>query len=243
MKPIKGKISEVLSDIIVDTGPLSRTTIEHAKPVLNDSNKIRKPQKTQTAGSTTPPNGTALLPKVAPRPQVLDGAFWPNFLVNYDTQGIVRRYAFYIGCWFEVRGWQVEYCDINTLMPYLICRKGDRIVVILCRASTVHKNSIYYLTGIAAECKKNNPACRVSGILCTPVSLNNSARITARTLNIAFREKFQFDDFPYVKCKIDSNGNRVHYTPLDNQYLTAVIRPGTAEMFCWTEQQAINLGF
>ena len=216
------------------------------------------PEKKQPATPSDPTPKTLVKTHTSPvTPAVRQ--FWNTYSKNCASlaKGNDNRYALYIGYLYECKGWHVDYTDYeyetnSKKKPdpeewyRLICRKGDKALIIQCRAPVkgelVHLSLMYQLIASTLEYKKDNHTLHVGGMFCTTSSFSDRAKNAAQKFNIFLKENFPFSFFPYVKCKAGINGQNVHYTPYDEEYFHTDL-DSQGDMFCWTEQEAIDLGF
>ncbi len=168
--------------------------------------------------------------------------FWQRYRANNPATWANDRYRFYIAYLYERRGWNVYHDDNKRI----ICHKGRRIIVI-CTEDTIDvtRNTIYALIGRALKSKIDNRRlnCEVSALCITSQTLNKTALTLAQNFNAAVRTNFPFANFPYVKCKVLADGTKVHYTPLDDEYLTTRIITENGDMFCADVNDAVKNGF
>lgn len=194
-------------------------------------------------------------PTNIPKPPISPAGdlFWSTYIKNC-AKVIENRYALYIGYCYENIGWHVDYKgyryvedSVSEEPEELICRKENKALVIHCKAWTkggiIYLPFVYRLIASSVEYKKDNPALHVFGISYTADSFSYRARLAAGKCNITLKENFTFSFFPYVKCKAGADGKNAHYTPYDEEYFHTDIDTRNGDLFCWTEQQAINLGF
>ncbi len=204
-----------------------------------------------------PPAPLTQQPVRIPKPPISPASdpFWPKYINNCEN-GIENRYALYVGYLYERMGWHVDYkgyrfggnsIEIAEEGERLICRKEDKAVIIQCRAwvkgEIVYLPFVHRLIALSVEFKKDNPAFHVYGKFFTRYSFSARARSAAQRCHISLREQFPFSFFPYVKCKAGADGHNVHYTPYYGEHFHTDIDPRNGDLFCWTEQQAIDLGF
>ena len=221
-------------------------------------NRTSTPPLTTVSGSPAQPTITLLN---IPEPTIppANDPFWNTYIkkcANNGVNGVENCYALYIGNLYECKGWHVDYigyrCNTDGAQippseepERLICRKGNKALVIQCKdwvnGGIIHLPFMYSFIALAFEYKIDNPTLHVGGKICTNASFSARAQLTAQKFHISIKEKFPFSYFPYVKCKKGAAGN-VHYTPYDAEYFhTDITQNG--DMFCLTEQDAINSGF
>ena len=181
--------------------------------------------------------------------------FWPAYFKNFglnESAGKRNRYVLYVGYLFERKGFTVDYCGItNGILDDgmdLICRKGNRIILVRCKERGMNKAYMYYLAARALRFKMDNPALEVSALcVISEQRLSAEAELIAQKFSISIKEDMPFKNFPYVKCKVlrDENNNerKVYYTPNHRDYITARVIPENGDMFCRTVNDAESKGF
>ena len=175
--------------------------------------------------------------------------FWGGYVSSYPggtNAGLQSRYELYIGFLHETRGWDVQYNSLipgsNGLRRGLICRKGDKARIVHClfrpENNIIHENFIYILFGMASQYKHDRPNLRVYARFSTSAGFDDRAKKVAKRFNVGVSEHLLIQNFPYVKCIANANGQRIYYTPYDNEYFTA-----NTTTRLWTIQQAQAQGF
>ena len=225
----KGKISERDEEIIAlrrEIETLSANPPQGAKP----------PQATITpkqaiASLLSPLPDGFLFIKNSPNVGGVIDTFWSRY-----NDPVNSRYKLFIGYLYECRGWIVHYEDDNKR---IICHKGKKLIVIAAEESNIiNINVLYALASKAMSLKIDYPSFEVSAVCITSGTLSDKAKTVARKFLISAKENFPFQNFPYVKCKVLPNGQKVHYTPNDKEYFTARIITNNGDIFCLTENDA-----
>ena len=162
--------------------------------------------------------------------------FWQEYIRRYPATGVNIRYRLFIGYLYERRGWRVYYEDDNKR---IICHKETSLVMIATEdGGIMNINTLYALASRAISLKIDYPDFDVSAVCITSGTLSDKAKTVARKFLISAKENFPFKNFPYVKCKVLPNGQKVHYTPNDKEYFTARIITNNGDIFCLTENDA-----
>ncbi len=229
--------------------------------ILQDAQSITKLTAENETLRQTPPQTPALLTQPSEWPREFlflrsphTGGIVPTFWNRYVGQfplgqlaGQARRYDLYIGYLCEYRGFNVEYCGINNGVYDdgidLICRKDNWAVLVRCKVEGMNTILVYYLAARALRFKMDNPSLNVGALCVTSGTLSNNAKNVADKFSIAVKDTIPFQNFPYVKCKVLPDGTKVHYTPLDDAYLTTTITPANGDMFCDNVNDAMQQGF
>lgn len=192
--------------------------------------EIESLKKTIDSLDTPTPKGIAPLSEL-PRELMLIKAPGAGGLVADCLKRIPlnERYKFYVGYLYERKDWHVQYDDDKRIT----CEKDSRLIVIATEdGGIINHNTVYALAARALAFKMDNPNLEVSALCITSKTISNKARIIAQKFSIAVKENFQFQNFPYVKCKILQDGRRAYYTPNDTEYFTAQIITANGDFFC-----------
>lgn len=190
---------------------------------------------------------------------------------------IGREYERYIGYLYEKKGYSVTYYGIERGLEDfgrdLICKNGDRTLVIQCKCWSnkkkkiireKHINQLYGTTiaykislalGIDSDKIDDAPiehinhldvdsnSCNVQPIFFSTVPYSTSAVLFADLLKIKLVTK-SLEDYPMIKCNISrKDGKRIYHLPFDQQYDKCIITPSEGEFYALTVQEAEEAGF
>ena len=173
--------------------------------------------------------------------------FWSD--QGLSPEEIGRRYEIYIGWYYEIHGWKVEYNGaINGLADSgidLICTKGNKVLIVQCknwsRNKIIHEKYIHQLFGSATDYKMNSQKeSRTGAAFYTSASFSDRAKEAAEKFHIMLHEQFHLKRFPCIKCKADTH---TYYIPDDTEYFTVSIDTENGDMFCDSIDEAESLGF
>lgn len=107
--------------------------------------------------------------------------------------------------------------------------------------NVIHENVICQLYGTAKEYELENEGTIVVPVICTNVSLSDTAKKFADVLQIYQLHK-PMKEFPRIKCNINSNGDKIYHLPFDQQYWRTQIK-NDGECYAWTVREAEDMGF
>ena len=229
--------------------------------ILQDAQSIAALRAENETLRQTPPQAPALLTQPSewpreflflrsPKTGGVVPPFWTKYISNFrlgPLAGKARTYDLYIGYLCEYRGFNVEYCGISNGVNDdgidLICRKDNWAILVRCKANGMKSYFVHYLAARALRFKMDNPNINVGALCVTSGTLSDNAKNVADKFSIAVKDTIPFQNFPYVKCRVLNDGRKVHYTPLDNEYLTTTITPANGDMFCDNVNDAMQQGF
>lgn len=105
----------------------------------------------------------------------------------------------------------------------------------------IHENVICQLFGTTLEYKFANKDKIVIPVICTNVPLSGTAKRFADTFHI-FQLCTPMQEYPRIKCNINSNGEKIYHLPFDQQYWRTQIK-NDGECYAWTVREAEDMGF
>ena len=160
----------------------------------------------------------------------------------------------FVGYQYELQGYSVVYngarAGLSDLGRDLIVRKGNEVTIIQCKRwaaeKTIHEKHIYQLYGTVAQYQMEHPEYVVSGRFLSTCPLSDVARALSDFIGISYDDQYPIDEidtYPMIKCNISKSGNRIYHLPIDQQYDTVAIKPGTGECYVATVTEAETLGF
>ena len=160
------------------------------------------------------------------------------------------EYERYIGYLYEQKGFKVIYhgalMGLEDMGRDLIAKNRDVIYVIQCKRwakeKTIHEKHIFQLFGSTILFSMNESE-ECEGVFVTTTSLSDTAKKCAERLNISVREKFQFADYPMIKCNIAKDGEKIYHLPFDQQYDKVQICGKKGAQYVATVKEAEELGF
>ena len=169
---------------------------------------------------------------------------------------IGRDYELYVGYKYSLLGYRVDYFGSNNKLEDLgrdlIIKKDGEIGIIQCKywssKKLIHEKHIAQLYGTVVSyiIENNYIPSLVHGIFITNISLSTTAKKFANFLGIKYKEHFQIDEFPRIKCNlgIDEHGQKtkIYHLPTDQQYDNVKIE-NEGECFVFTVNEAEDLGF
>lgn len=166
---------------------------------------------------------------------------------------IGRLYERYVGYLFEEKGFEVEYVGIfkgyEDLGRDLICKKGDKIIVIQCKNwskfKTIYEKHIFQFFGTVFQYKDKNQNKKVEAIFYCTTKLSELAKRFSKELGIKLEEKHKFDqNYPCIKCNISKiDGTKIYHLPFDQQYDKVKIEKDKGEFYCKSVKEAEDAGF
>ena len=166
---------------------------------------------------------------------------------------IGRDYERYVGYLYEKQGYNVTYHGIikgyEDLGRDLICKKGERTLVIQCKywskQKVIREKHIMQLYGSTIQYMLEYPKEIVDGIFYTTTSLSNTARDFAKYLHIKLYENHDFEsNYACIKCNISRRtGEAIYHLPFDQQYDNVIIEPEKGEFYAKTVEEAESQGF
>jgi len=165
-----------------------------------------------------------------------------------------RAYERYIGYLYESRGWSVYYQGIlegrEDLGRDLICKKGNKTLVIQCKRwslkkkKVIHENHINQLFGTAIKYRIDHSKENITPVLYTTTEVSDKAKEFAKALNVRIYEKFPFKPYPSIKCNVSRRtGEKIYHLPFDQQYDRTIIEEERLEKYVKTVAEAEKLGF
>lgn len=160
----------------------------------------------------------------------------------------------FVGYQYELQGYSVVYngarAGLADLGRDLIVRKGNEVTIVQCKRwaaeKTIHEKHIYQLYGTVAQYQMEHPELVVSGRFLSTCPLSDVARALSDFIGISYDDQYPIDEidtYPMVKCNISKSGNKIYHLPVDQQYDTVAIKPGTGECYVATVAEAEALGF
>lgn len=160
----------------------------------------------------------------------------------------------FVGYQYELQGYSVVYngarAGLADLGRDLIVRKGNEVTIVQCKRwaaeKTIHEKHIYQLYGTVAQYQMEHPEFIVSGRFLSTCPLSDVARALSNFIGISYDDQYPIDEidtYPMVKCNISKSGNKIYHLPVDQQYDTVAIKPGTGECYVATVAEAEALGF
>lgn len=183
---------------------------------------------------------------------------------NKTDWQIGKDYERYVGYLYEQDGWKVQYHGMKgfeDLGRDLICKKNGITEIIQCKrwaqGKEIHEKHIYYLFGTAIEFYLSSIAADdsvvefdlhkfkklIKPILISTVDISHQAKQVAHILGVEVK-KYQFKDFPSIKCNISQvDGSRIYHLPFDQQYDKTRIEEEKLECRVSTIKEAEKLGF
>ena len=173
--------------------------------------------------------------------------FWSE--QGLSPEEIGRRYEIYIGCRYEINGWNVKYNnavnEFNGSGIDLICTKGNQTLLVRCRNwkrdTIIHERHIHQLFGSASKYRMNaSEDSRVGAAFYTSASFSESAIEAAEKFHIVLHEQFYLERFPCIKCKAETH---TYYIPDDTEYFTISIDTENGDRFCDSIDEAESSGF
>lgn len=166
---------------------------------------------------------------------------------------IGRDYEIMVGQLFEKEGFKIEYFGtekkLNDLGRDLIAHKNDTTLIIQCKRWSEkkvirekHITQIYGTTIMYGF--ENNYTDRnkiIKPVLVSTTELSETAKEFANKLGVSV-QKIKFQEFPRIKCNINSKGERIYHLPFDQQYDRTKINKKD-ESYELTVQEAEDKGF
>ena len=145
------------------------------------------------------------------------------------------------------KGCHVEYYGslhgLEDLGRDLIVTCEGKIRIVQCKYwsqnKQIHENHIMQLYGSVIEYNLENQT-NATGILITNTTLSDKAKEFAKILGIAYKENYNIDVFPRIKCNIGVEG-KIYHLPFDQQYDTTII--DGSEFMALTVKEAEDAGF
>src|SRR5574344_622230 len=162
---------------------------------------------------------------------------------------IGRDYEMFIGHEYEKQGYKVEYTGIvkriEDLGRDLIVKNDTEILIVQCKNwskhKVIHENHICQLFGTVIQYNIENNQKAIPVFITTTV-LSETAMKFAEYLGIKVLQEKKFEDFPRIKCNINSK-EKIYHLPFDQQYDKTIIDSKNGEFFAWTVQEAVDNGF
>jgi hypothetical protein len=165
-----------------------------------------------------------------------------------------------VGWQFEQQGYAVDYQGaikgFADLGRDLVCKRGKEIVVVQCKRwsakKLIHEKHVLQLFGTTIELGISLPKQEldlfgeepaVKALLVTTTDLSETAKRMAGALRIDVRERWQYKEWPQIKCNVASDGTKIFHLPFDQQYDRVKIDTKKGECCVQTVAEAINLGF
>ena len=119
------------------------------------------------------------------------------------------------------------------------------IYIIQCKLRSqgtyIHENVICQLYGTSQEYKLAHEDDNVIPVICTNVPLSETAKKFAGIFHI-LQLCTPMQEFPRIKCNINSGGEKIYHLPFDQQYWRTQIK-NDGECYAWTVREAENMGF
>lgn len=165
---------------------------------------------------------------------------------------IGRDYELYISYLCSQKGYAVENIGIikglEDLGRDIVAKRNSETLIIQCKRwakwKTLYEKHIFQLFGTVTLYKLENPMFDAKGIFITSTTLSKKAKEIAEYLGIEVLENIEQGDYPRIKCNINrQTGEKIYHLPFDQQYDTAVIEEKRGECYCFTTQEAHDLGF
>ena len=119
------------------------------------------------------------------------------------------------------------------------------VVIVQCKNwskhKVIHENHICQLFGTVIQYNIENNQKAIPVFITTTV-LSETAMKFAEYLGIKVLQEKKFEDFPRIKCNINSK-EKIYHLPFDQQYDKTIIDSKNGEFFAWTVQEAVDNGF
>jgi hypothetical protein len=171
-----------------------------------------------------------------------------------------REYERFVGWQFEQQGYAVHYQGaikgFEDLGRDLICKRGNEFVIVQCKRWSVrkfiHEKHVLQLFGTMIEFGISLPkqefdlfgeGSSVKALLVTSTDLSETARRMAGALHVEVRERWQYKEWPQIKCNVAADGAKIFHLPFDQQYDRVKIDTAKGECHVRTVAEAIDLGF
>lgn len=168
---------------------------------------------------------------------------------------IGRDYEQYVGYQYRKKGYIVDdygsYMGLEDLGRDIIAKKDDTILIIQCKywssIKQIHEKHITQLYGtMISYCIENNiESTKVNGVLITNIQLSTMAKKMASHLGIKYKENFEIDAYPSIKCNVGHSNEgttKIYHLPFDQQYdVTKICNDG--EFYAMTVAEAEAAGF
>lgn len=169
---------------------------------------------------------------------------------------IGRDYELYVGYKYFRQGFAVDYFGsyqkLEDLGRDLIVKRGDKTNIVQCKYwsknKVIHEKHIAQLYGttISYCIEQNLPIDSVHAVFITNITLSDTAKKMADILHVAYKENYEIQEFPRIKCNIgrDEFGlkTKIYHLPMDQQYDKVKIVK-KEEFFAFTVAEAEAAGF
>lgn len=159
-------------------------------------------------------------------------------------------YERFIGYEFEEKGFRVEYfgaCNgYRDLGIDIIAKSHGNTILIQCKryaGKPVRENVVFQLFGTATLYQNRHAEDAVYAAIYTTSELSDEAREFADSLKIQYKENYQLQEYPLIKCNISKNGEKIYHLPFDQQYDRVIIAGKPGACFAKTVAEAENQGF
>lgn len=173
---------------------------------------------------------------------------------NLSKSEIGKMYERYLGRFYELQGYNIEYSGIEKgfedLGQDLICTKGDEVIIIQAKcwstSKEIRERHIFQLYSTTLLHKMENPNVfsKYTCILYTTTRLSDTARYIANTLDVKYLEYFELEkDYPMIKCNINNKGEKIYHLPFDQMYDKVKIVKNTGEFYASSVREAEKNGF
>jgi len=190
---------------------------------------------------------------------------------NKSKWAIGRDYEMYVGYLFSEKGYQIEYKGIidgfDDLGRDIIAKKGSEVCIIQCKRwahfKEIHEKHIFQLFGTVMEYwiqnSKNDKQTsfevfsnmindeKIRPIFFTSTKLSTKAKYMADALSVEVEENHQIQDFPRIKCNINTDEfgseTKIYHLPMDQQYDRTIIGNRKGEFYAFTVKEAEDAGF
>lgn len=172
---------------------------------------------------------------------------------------IGREYERYIGYLYQKDGYSVEYIGIEKgledLGRDLICRKGLEIEIVQCKYwnsnKLIHEKHINQLYGTTVMYKIEESKLTgnktifnysITPKFITSTKLSETAIKFAEALDVKVIQEKPLNEYPRIKCNVNSKEEKIYHLPFDQQYDRTIIR-NKGEFFASTVKEAEEMGF
>jgi hypothetical protein len=177
-----------------------------------------------------------------------------EYLDNSMSEEVIgRHYERQIGYLFEMDGYDVKYNGAEKgyadLGRDLIAQAGKEVLIIQTKCwkakSLIHEKHIFQLFGSVEYYKRGwwSKDKDVKAIFFSKSDYSDGAKKAAKVLGVDIRMAELDKGYPMIKCKVDSNGERIYLLPSDEHYDKVKIRPGKDEFYVRTVKEAVSRGF
>jgi|WetSurMetagenome_2_1015567.scaffolds.fasta_scaffold66538_2 hypothetical protein len=163
---------------------------------------------------------------------------------------IGRDYELYCGYKIRKCGLTVFQNGVSKKLDDLgrdiIAYNESYIYIIQCKNwssnKLIHEKHINQLFGTCTEYRVTESTLKkVVPVFITTIDLSDRAKKFAQILGVKVL-KWSMDEFPRIKCNINSDEEKIYHLPFDQQYdRTLIINPG--ECYAFTIKEAVDKGF